>query len=161
MLKIRSHIKWFLLAMPIAGLLALVFYSRVLAAYGALHGVRSIESQELIKLSKNPNLLLADVRQKKEFAVSHLKGAEENINWELIDKNRPVVLYCTIGYRSIKWGAALNQRGFHHIYNLNGGILRWKNEGHVVVNQKNQRTDSVHVYSRLFGFLLRKGQAVR
>lgn len=161
MLKIRSHIKWFLLAMPIAGLLALVFYSRVLAAYGALHGVRSIESQELIKLFKNPNLLLADVRQKKEFAVSHLKGAEENISWELIDKNRPVVLYCTIGYRSIKWAAALKQRGFHHIYNLNGGILRWKNEGHVVVNQKNQPTDSVHVYSGLFGFLLRKGQSVR
>lgn len=161
MLKIRSHIKWFLLAMPIAGLLALVFHNRVLAAYGALNGVRSISSQELMKLSKNPNLLLADVRQKKEFAVSHLKGAEENINWELVSKNRPVVLYCTIGYRSIKWGVALKQRGFHHLYSLNGGILRWKNEGHVVINQKNQPTDSVHVYSPLFGFLLRKGQSVR
>ena len=161
MLKIRSHIKCFLLAMPIAGLLALVFYSRVLAAYGVLNGVKTINSKELIKLSKNQNLLLADVRQKKEFAVSHLRGAEENINWESVSKNRPVVLYCTIGYRSIKCGAALTRRGFHHLYHLDGGILRWKNEGNVVINQKNQPTDSVHVYSGLFGFLLRKGQAVR
>lgn len=161
MSKIPSCIKWFLPAMLIAGLLALVFYSRVLAAYGVFNGVSTISSQELIKLSKNPNLLLADVRQKKEFAVSHLKGAEENINWELVDKKRPVVLYCTIGYRSIKWGAVLRQRGFHHLYSLDGGILRWKNEGNVVVNLKNQPTDSLHVYSGLFGFLLRKGQAVR
>ena len=155
MLKIPPCIKWFLVAMLIAGLLALVFYSRVLAAYGAINAVKTISSQELIKLSKKPNLLLADVRQKKEFAVSHLRGSEwiENVNWELVDKNRPVVLYCTIGYRSIKWAAALKQRGFHHLYNLNGGILRWKNEGHVVINQKNQPTDSVHVYSGLFGFL--------
>ena len=161
MLKTPSRIKRFLPAILIVGLLALVFYSQVLAAYGVLNGVKTISSQELIKLSKNPNLLLADVRQKKEFAVSHLRGAEENINWKLVDKKRPVVLYCTIGYRSIKWGAALKQRGFHHLYNLNGGILRWKNEGNVVVNLKNQPTDSVHVYSGLFGFLLRKGQAVR
>ena len=149
--------------MPVvAGLLTLVFYSQVLAAYGAINGVKTINSQEFIKLFNDSDLLLVDVRQKKEFEVSHLKGAcrIENINWESVDKNQPVVLYCTIGYRSIEWGETLKQQGFDHLYNLDGGILQWKNEGNAVINPKNQPTDSVHVYSRLFGFLLRKGRAV-
>lgn len=161
--KNRKGLRWSILAGILTTcFLALIFNSHLLAAFGAMNGVKTLDPEGLLQISNGNEILLVDVREKREFEVSHLRGAEwvEGLNWQEVDKNTPIVLYCTIGFRSTEWGTTLAKQGFRNLYNLDGGIVRWKNEKRTVFNQKNQPTDSVHVYSDLFGFLLREGQAV-
>ena len=65
------------------------------------------------------NYIILDAREKKEFNVSHLKGAlnigYDNIDKNVItqlDKNKTIVVYCSIGYRSEKVGELLRAKGY-------------------------------------------------
>ena len=117
-------------------------------------------------IQKIDTLLLLDAREKKEFDVSHLKNAiwvgydEFDIHkvlQELPNKEKPIVVYCSIGVRSEDIGEKLKKAGYTNVKNLYGGIFEWKNEGHAVVNSKNQPTDSVHCYNRLWSVWLKEG----
>ena len=109
-------------------------------------------------------LILLDTRSPKEYQVSHLKGSEL-IDYETFDprniahisKTATVVVYCSVGYRSERVGEKMKELGFKEVYNLYGGIFHWKNQGYSVVNDKNQATDSVHAYNRIWGLWLKKG----
>lgn len=112
--------------------------------------------------------LILDTRKKEEFAVSHISGAiwvSENVDYSMYafakaDKNKPVVVYCTVGVRSEDFGEALKKRGFTNVKNLYGSIFAWKDAGYEVVNAKNKVTDSVHVYSKEWGEYLKTGTKV-
>ena len=140
---------------------ALAMSNQLLSAYGAWKGVMNLEPKQVNQLRQD-NLLVLDVRAREEYQVSHLEGAiwVEDLDLTKLDPEQPMLLYCTVGLRSTELGATLSKRGFHNIYNLNGGLIRWKNQGRTVYNQFNQPTDSVHVYNQLFGLLLRDGLAV-
>ena len=45
----------------------------------------------------------------------------------MLDKNKPVYVYCKVGGRSLKVSNKLIQVGFKNVYNLEGGFLRWSN----------------------------------
>ena len=72
--------------------------------------------------------LLVDVRSEKEFTEAHMDGAV-NIEWdktdELIvaigeDRQRAVVFYCRSGNRAGKAKAALEDKGYSHVFNATG-----------------------------------------
>jgi len=75
--------------------------------------------------------LILDSREKKEFEVSHLRNAQyigfeefDNLVLEKLssdlsaDKNRLIVVYCSIGVRSEIIGKKLMKHGFTNVYNL-------------------------------------------
>lgn len=74
--------------------------------------------------------LVVDVRDPEEFAVSHLEGARSLPLDELKSsgwppewrRDRPVILYCTAGYRSGVAALLLQEQGLE-AKNLVGGIL--------------------------------------
>jgi rhodanese-related sulfurtransferase len=110
---------------------------------------------------------LLDARAPQEFAISHLKGAlpvgYENFalsSLDSLDRNKPVVVYCSVGYRSEKIAEKLNAAGFKEVYNLYGGIFEWLNQGQPIYNPQGQPTLKVHGYSRSWGFWLNRGQVV-
>jgi rhodanese-related sulfurtransferase len=110
---------------------------------------------------------LLDTRQKKEFEVSHIKGAQW-VGYESFDPNRvkdipkdkPVVVYCSIGARSQEIGKKLKQEGFNEVYNLYGGIFHWVNEDNPVFQMDSLPTKKVHTYNRMWGLWLNKGEKV-
>ena len=157
-LKLRLIIPLVLAVLAIATLL---MGNEILNAYGAWHGVKNLEPDQ-VSMLRQENLLVLDVREPEEFAVSHLANASlaKDIDLTQLDPEQPILLYCTVGLRSTELGTTLTQQGFHNIYNLSGGLIRWKNQGKAVYNEFEQPTDSVHVYSGLFGLLLRNGLAV-
>lgn len=163
-IKFRSRLKYFL---PLVALLVVItiaaFASDLINGFGALHGVKNLSTRESIELTNKEALLIVDVRQREEFEVSHMRGAVlvEDIDFESLKTDQPILLYCTVGFRSTELGTTLTNKGFSHIYNLDGGLIRWKNKGQPVYNMQEQSTDSVHVYSGLFGFLLTDGLAVK
>lgn len=110
--------------------------------------------------------LLLDSRTPAEFKVSHLRGARfvhfDSIGtekFEGIDRNRPVMVYCSVGYRSERLGERLQALGFKQVRNLYGGLFQWVNEGYPVQNAQGPTTN-VHPYSALWSPWLRQGRQV-
>lgn len=108
-----------------------------------------------------------DAREKAEYAVSHIQGAiwvgfdDFQIDRvKNLDKSQPIVVYCSVGYRSEKISVQLVKAGFLNVQNLYGGIFEWKNQDKKVVNTQNQPTEKVHAYNKTWGVWLKKGTKV-
>ncbi len=99
--------------------------------------VPAIETAALSELMQDPThtLVLLDVREPDEFAVSHLQGAVRVTSPDRaaallsdVPEGATVVAYCSVGYRSARLAAALRDRGLGAVHNLGGSIFRWANE---------------------------------
>lgn len=115
---------------------------------------------------ENTGWTFLDAREAEEYAVSHLPGARY-VGYETFDlstlngipPNQPLVVYCSVGYRSEKIAEKLRAAGFTNVHNLYGGIFEWVNQGHPVYNNQGS-TSEVHAFSRAWGVWLRKGKRV-
>ena len=97
-------------------------------------------------LSQDQTVQLVDVRTPEEFAENHLPGAV-NIDWkadgfaekaQMLDKDRPVLVYCRSGRRSAEAAKVLDGIGFK-TFNMKGGILAWTAEGKRVTKYEVER----------------------
>lgn len=118
------------------------------------------------QISDLGNYQVLDAREKGEYVISHLPKALwvghdtfSLVSVAGLDKNKPVLIYCTVGARSEQIGKTLQKNGFTRVYNLYGGILHWVNEGKQVVVQ-GKPTTKVHTYSRAWGVWLTRGEKV-
>jgi rhodanese-related sulfurtransferase len=92
-------------------------------------------------LGRTPDPQLIDVRTPKEFTEGHLPGAilidikDANFDSQILalDKNRPVFVYCRSGKRSLEAANILEKYKFKWVYNLEGGMIAWKDKGKAVV----------------------------
>ena len=123
-----------------------------------------VKTEELIQRMQYQQPVLLDTRTRSEFSVSHLLGAQfieyddfKSADVAHIPKNKEIVIYCSVGYRSERIGEKLLDMGYTKVYNLYGGIFDWKNQSQIVVNDLNLPTDSVHTYSKVWSIWLRKG----
>ncbi|MEM8582904.1 MAG: rhodanese-like domain-containing protein [Bacteroidota bacterium] len=101
------------------------------------------------------NPILLDARELEEYEVSHIPDAQHigyrNPNFDLLDdlnKDRPVVVYCTIGYRSERVARQLRDRGFSEVYNLYGSVYAWLLAGLNLQTLDGEVTQKVHAYNR-------------
>ncbi len=100
------------------------------------------------------SFIYIDTRDHNEFEVSHLKNAilvdYESKDLSALDtilKDTPLVLYCSIGYRSEIIGELLLKKGFTNVSNLYGGMFNWANNDFPIVNNNNETTTKIHGYS--------------
>ena len=140
------------------------------AAYRAMlknllnHSVPEIQVQDAARDSAA--ILFLDAREPGEFAVSRIKAAL-HVGYDHFDtsvlaeiqKDKRIVVYCSVGYRSEKVAEKLLAAGFQNVSNLYGGIFEWVNQGNPVYNADGQ-TPEVHAYSRSWGIWLTKGKKV-
>ena len=104
--------------------------------------------------------LLIDVRTREEYEVSHLPGAIwaetpsqiASASREASDR-QAVVVYCSVGVRSSKAAAQLMRSGRTNIFNLQGSIFKWANEGRPLT-ANGSAVHVVHPYSERWGVLL-------
>jgi rhodanese-related sulfurtransferase len=122
-----------------------------------------VKPEQITSLS---NYQILDTREKEEFEVSHLTGAKwvgyENFSLASVsdlDKEKPVLVYCTVGARSQDIGKQLKAAGFSQVYNLYGGIIHWANESNPL-EAEGKATEKVHTYSKSWGIWLNKGEKV-
>jgi rhodanese-related sulfurtransferase len=116
----------------------------------------------MVERSMEERPWLLDVRAPEEYAVSHLPGAirvatpEDAI--EQLGEGQParaVVVYCSVGYRSADFAARLQSRGLTNVFNLEGSIFEWANEGRPVYRGTTP-VRVVHPFDRKWGRLLRR-----
>jgi rhodanese-related sulfurtransferase len=113
-----------------------------------------------------PDVLILDAREWNEYVVSHLPNAQycgynnfEKDKLKDIPKDKAIVVYCSIGYRSEKIGEKLQKMGFKKVYNLYGSIFEWVNQGNTVVDKQGNITTKVHTYNRQWSKWVEKGKA--
>ena len=90
-----------------------------------------ITMQELEELRRK-GITVIDVRSTQEFQEGHIDGAisipeyelENRARNELIDLEKPIIVYCSTGHRSKRAQNLLEQMGYREVYNLENG---WKN----------------------------------
>ena len=104
--------------------------------------------------SNTQKLLIFDARERDEFEVSHIPGAEfvgynhfDIQTYSKLSKDTPIVVYCSIGYRSEKIGERLKAKGFTKVYNLYGSIFEWANRAYPLVNTAGQPVRRIHGYN--------------
>lgn len=93
------------------------------------------------KLKATSNAVLLDVRTPEEFSKEYIEGAlladwnsdDFQRRIDAIDKNASVFVYCLSGGRSSSAAAAMRKQGYKEVYELQGGIMKWKSAGLPVV----------------------------
>ena len=88
------------------------------------------EARQMIDSRKD--LLLLDVRGADELSAGYIEGSTLIPLWDIIKgtqrppKNKPILLICAVGGRSLALGKLMSKNGWPEIYNLKGGISAWK-----------------------------------
>jgi len=96
--------------------------------------ILKVNVSDFEKTIQNKDVQLVDVRTPEEYAEGHIKGAV-NIDFKkrtfpdyvnVLDKEKPVAVYCRSANRSGKAALIMQSLGFKKIYDLDGGIKAWK-----------------------------------
>ncbi len=104
------------------------------SATAVVNRTLSVEAYESLLKQKTKSALLIDVRTPLEYGAGHLKGAR-NIDFRSadfaaqigqLDRSKPVFVYCLSGGRSGSAAEKMKEMGFREVYNMDGGILKWK-----------------------------------
>jgi len=86
---------------------------------------------------------ILDVRTPEEYASGHLDGAA-NADFRSagfreavsgLNREKAYLVYCRTGIRAGQAAVVMAGLGFLQIYNLSGGISRWRQEGFEVVRK--------------------------
>ena len=96
------------------------------------------EAHILIQENKdNPNFVILDVRTPEEFLGEYIENAV-NLDYysdtfrndlDKLDKNKTYLIYCRSGSRSENSLNIMKGLDFREVYNMLGGITKWKSEG--------------------------------
>jgi rhodanese-related sulfurtransferase len=105
-------------------------------------------------------LVIFDVRQPAEYAVSHLDGAIQlDPDISVVDfmrdygplvAGRQALFYCSVGRRASRLIARVEKpvaAAGTTVHNLSGGIFRWQANGGPLVTADGSPTDLVHPYN--------------
>lgn len=119
------------------------------------------------ELKAEKSVVIIDAREPEEYNVSHIKEAIfvgyknfkiESFTSKIKNKNKKIVVYCSLGVRSEDIAKKLKDAGYTNVYNLYGGIFEWKNNNLNVYNANNQLTENIHTFSKQWSKWLTKGE---
>ena len=103
--------------------------------------INQMNSDELMEFIELNDAILVDVRTEDEYNSGYIENSlnidyfsnDFSVNADKLDKNTPIILYCRSGNRSSMSANKISKLGFKEIYNLEGGILEWIEEGNAIV----------------------------
>lgn len=124
--------------------------------------VKEITPQGVADLQKSDGIVLVDVREPEEQAVSMIPGAITAAAFATAkdtNRDKTVVTYCTIGARSGVYADELRKEGFD-VFNLKGSLLAWTHAGLPLEDFEGRDTKRVHVYGKTWDLAAEGYEAV-
>ncbi|MAO09123.1 MAG: rhodanese [Alteromonas sp.] len=110
------------------------FFTSLFGAAQETDTIKILAKEAFKTAIEKDSVQLVDVRTPQEYQAGYIKDAI-NIDYfdqatfqqefDKLDKNEPVYIYCRSGNRSQKAAARLDSLGFKKIYDLRGGYLGW------------------------------------
>jgi rhodanese-related sulfurtransferase len=91
--------------------------------------ITPLQAKSLIET--RADLQIVDVRSPEEFRQGALPGSVLIPFWDFmkgrydLPKDKPLLLVCAVGGRSLAVGQLLSTKGYREIYNLKGGLDAW------------------------------------
>lgn len=91
----------------------------------------------LNKIKEKSDAIILDVRTSGEFREGHIENAQ---NFDIqsgdflqkiaqLDKSKPIFVYCLSGGRSASAADEMRASGFKEVYELDGGMMKWRAAG--------------------------------
>ena len=101
-----------------------------------MYGIRNANAAQTVQLLNRENGVVVDVCEPKEFSAGHVPNAINlplsSLKDRLRDlekhKNKPIIVSCRSGNRSLKGAVILRKHGFATVYNLAGGLQAWERD---------------------------------
>ncbi len=111
--------------------------------FSEIQSINTAVAKNYIDSADTGSYQLVDVRQPDEYMKQHLPGAlliplkELIADKAVLDKEKPILVYCKKGVRSLAASQWLISQGFKDVQNIEGGIDEWmggKASGHYMQN---------------------------
>ncbi|MBI5783298.1 MAG: rhodanese-like domain-containing protein [Gammaproteobacteria bacterium] len=101
-----------------------------------MYGIKNANAAQTVQLLNRENGVVVDVCEPREFSTGHVPSAINLPLSSLKDrlreldkyKNKPVIVSCRSGNRSLKGAVLLRKHGFPTVYNLSGGLQAWERD---------------------------------
>lgn len=82
----------------------------------------------------NPNFVILDVRKPDDFQKEHIanainidfKSSDFSSKLDSLDKGKIYLINCYGGFRSKNTMDLMQKKGFLKLYNMKGGIIKWR-----------------------------------
>lgn len=105
-------------------------------------GATNMDVLEFSKKITESGVVILDVRTPGEFAEGYIEGAQMidfqggSFETEIasLDKDVTYAVYCRSGNRSGQAIKIMQDAGFGNLFNLEGGVIDWANQGMPLVN---------------------------
>ena len=121
--------------------ITLLTYTATVKASGLLTISPKQANALILKEKGNPDFIILDIRTPGEFETGHIEGAalidfyakdflEKMRN---LDKNKTYLIYCRSANRSTKTLSLVKDMGFAALYNMDRGIIGWRQDGFEIV----------------------------
>ncbi len=113
--------------------------------------VEKVDAEKFKQLVESGEGILLDVRTPEEVAQGYINGAstidfyDENFESKvnMIQKDKPVYVYCKAGGRSSQAAEMMKKNGFKKVYNLEGGMNAWNGKGFPVTKPEGVKDENI------------------
>ena len=107
-------------------------------------------------IQNGDRIILLDVREEEEIALGYIQGAifipmdelKEKTEALLPEKDVPVIIYCTVGIRSLSAVKILKKMGYTTVFSMAKGIEAWEAAGFEVMCDSKLTSKQLNRYSR-------------
>lgn len=101
-----------------------------------LHGIKNANAAQAVQLLNRAGGVIVDVCEPSEFQAGHIPNAINlplpSLKDRLHDldryKDKPIIVSCRHGNRSMKGAVLLRKHGFPTVYTLSGGLHAWEKD---------------------------------
>jgi rhodanese-related sulfurtransferase len=101
-----------------------------------INGIKNIGPMQAVQLVNREGGVFVDVCQPEEYKAGHIPNAlnvplttlREPLKQLEKYKNKPVIVSCRSGNRSVKGAIVLRKQGFQTVYSLAGGLTSWQRD---------------------------------
>lgn len=114
-----------------------LFFTSLFSCQQKAGDFKSVSVDEFATLIADPEVQRLDVRTVAEYSEGHIPGsinvnvlddAFEAVADSVLQKDKPVAVYCRSGKRSKKAAGILSKKGYT-IYDLDKGFIGWEGAG--------------------------------
>lgn len=101
-----------------------------------LSGVKNVSPADAVRMINRQAGTVIDVREPAEYKTGHIPNAMNvplsalatQVKQLAKHKDRPLILACRSGNRSVTAAMMLRKQGFDQVYSLAGGMIAWERD---------------------------------
>ena len=119
--------------------------------------INNVNILNLSELTRDGEYVLLDVRTNEERLNGYIANSTHIDYYDeafynkinLLDRNKPIYIYCKVGGRSSKAATKIINAGFKKVFNLEGGFLKWSSNNLPIQLTKNLNEEITQEYNKL------------